>query len=91
MESGNKGSGNQATSSGNSTAGNKYFSSPGAANSSGTGTMKAPGEDHLISRAEFEKNNESFLFPESAQEAGNKCYGDVCESQFGSMYSSAFK
>ncbi|CAN1751467.1 hypothetical protein LINPERHAP1_LOCUS4338 [Linum perenne] len=62
MESGNKGSGNQAASSGNSTdAGNAYFSSPGAANSSGTGTMKAPGGDHLISRAEFEKNPAAFF------------------------------
>ncbi|CAN1264355.1 hypothetical protein LINPERPRIM_LOCUS11910 [Linum perenne] len=61
MESGNKGSGNQATSSGNSTAGNAYFSSLGAANSSGTGTMKAPGGDHLISRAEFEKKPAAYF------------------------------
>ncbi|CAN1751432.1 hypothetical protein LINPERHAP1_LOCUS4320 [Linum perenne] len=80
MENGNKGSGNQAASSGHSTAGNLYFSSPGAANSSGTGTMKAPGGDHLISRVEFEKNNESFLFQKFAQQVGNKCYGDVGES-----------
>ncbi|CAN1158600.1 hypothetical protein LINPERPRIM_LOCUS11942 [Linum perenne] len=61
MESGNKGSGNQAASSGNSTAGNSYFSAPGAANSSGAGTMKAPGGDHLISRAGFEKNPAAYF------------------------------
>ncbi|CAN1751484.1 hypothetical protein LINPERHAP1_LOCUS4348 [Linum perenne] len=62
MESGNKGSGNQAASSGNSTAGNSYFSAPGgAANSSGTGTMKAPRGDHLISRSEFEKNPATYF------------------------------
>ncbi|CAN1263375.1 B3 domain-containing transcription factor VRN1 [Linum perenne] len=38
-----------------------FFSSPGAANSSGTGTMKAPGGDHLISRAEFEKNPAAYF------------------------------
>ncbi|CAN1158557.1 hypothetical protein LINPERPRIM_LOCUS11917, partial [Linum perenne] len=55
-----QGSGNQATSSGNSTAGNAYFYSLGA-DSSGTGTMKAPGGDHLISRAEFEKNPAAYF------------------------------
>ncbi|CAN1158594.1 hypothetical protein LINPERPRIM_LOCUS11937 [Linum perenne] len=60
MESGNKGLG-QSASSGNSTAGNSYFPALGAANSSGTETMKAPGGDHLISRAEFEKNPAAYF------------------------------
>ncbi|CAN1838749.1 hypothetical protein LINPERHAP1_LOCUS35542 [Linum perenne] len=54
MESGNKSSGNQAGGSGNQASGN--------AKSSGTGvTMKAPGADGQISRAEFEKNPSGYF------------------------------
>ncbi|CAI0390511.1 unnamed protein product [Linum tenue] len=59
MESGNKGTSggsnnNQAASSGKPAAGSSSAST-------GSGTMKAPGADHHISRAEFEKNPSAYF------------------------------
>ncbi|CAI0390500.1 unnamed protein product [Linum tenue] len=60
MESGNKGS--SAGSNNNQAASSAKCAAAGSSSvATGSGTMKAPGADHHISRAEFEKNPSAYF------------------------------
>ncbi|CAI0390505.1 unnamed protein product [Linum tenue] len=58
MESGNKGS---SAGSNNNQAGSSAKPAGSSSAATGSGTMKAPGADHHISRAEFEKNPSAYF------------------------------